>query len=321
MKSCLRIILKIVREADELMKITYLILFLLLNPAIASNDLVVTFNKESIASVSRDQFMVPFTDEAMIDEKKYIQFVKTLENIIYKEPINATLDNFGGIVPGQVGYKLHRQKFKEYFYSYFYENQPTIIDAPILKIHPKVDSEILANIRTQRIGQYITYFNIQNKERSHNISLAAEAINNYVVFPGKTFSFNSVVGKRTKAKGYLRAPVIVKGEVTEGIGGGICQVSSTLFNAVDRAGVKIMQRYSHSKRVPYVPPGRDATVSWYGPDFTFKNNFNQPLLIRSKTIGGKIIIEVYSSELVEYTPRKVPNASDKLPKEIQLFSH
>ena len=127
------------------------------------------------------------------------------------------------------------------------------MDIPVRTVYPRVDSEVLANIRTQMLGHYVTYFNSRNKERSHNIFLAAEAINNQVVFPGETFSFNQIVGKRTKEKGYLSAPIIVRGELAEGIGGGICQVSSTLFNAVDRSGLHILQRYSHSKRVPYVP--------------------------------------------------------------------
>lgn len=92
---------------------------------------------------------------------------------------------------------------------------------------------------------------------------------------------------RTPDKGYMKAPVIVRGELSEGVGGGICQVSSTLFNAVDRAGLEIVQRYSHSRRVPYVPPGRDATVSWGGPDLRFQNKYNQPVLIRAKQHGGR----------------------------------
>jgi vancomycin resistance protein YoaR len=100
--------------------------------------------------------------------------------------------------------------------------------------------------------------------------------------------------------------VIVRGEYAEDIGGGICQVSSTLFNAVDNAGLKIVQRFSHSRHVPYIPPGRDATVSWYGPDFEFKNMYNQPILIQARTIGNLLVIKLYSSEVIEYKPKKVP---------------
>ncbi|WP_052350123.1 VanW family protein [Virgibacillus sp. SK37] len=168
------------------------------------------------------------------------------------------------------------------------------------KIYPRIDRSLLEEIRGKELGNYVTYYKENNKERSHNISLAANAINNYVLFPGETFSFNKVVGERTKEKGYKRAPVIVKGELAEDIGGGICQVSSTLFNAVDLKGIQIVERYAHSREVPYVPPGKDATVSWWGPDFVFKNMYNQPILIRASSKNGKMNIRVYSSESATY---------------------
>ena len=182
------------------------------------------------------------------------------------------INDQGRIVPGKVGYSLSRKGFKEQFYAYFYGDGPSTIEVPELNVYPKVDSELLSHIRTQRIGQYVTYFNSGNKSRTHNISLAAKAIDNHVVFPNETFSFNKVVGMRTPDKGYMKAPVIVRGELSEGVGGGICQVSSTLFNAVDRAGLEIVQRYSHSRRVPYVPPG--ATRRSAGADLicAFKTN-------------------------------------------------
>ena len=180
------------------------------------------------------------------------------------------------------------------------------IEIPIHPVYPKIDSELLADIRSVRIGRYITSFNSSNKNRSTNIDLAAEAINNHVVFPGETFSFNRVVGKRTVEKGYEKAKVIVRGEYAEDIGGGICQVSSTLFNAVDSAGLKIVQRFSHSRNVSYIPPGRDATVSWYGPDFEFKNIYNQPIIIQARTMGNLLVIKIFSSDVIEYQPKKVP---------------
>jgi vancomycin resistance protein YoaR len=116
----------------------------------------------------------------------------------------------------------------------------------------------------------------------------------------------------------LLARVIVKGEFSEGIGGGICQVSSTLFNAIDNAGLQTIQRYSHTRSVPYVPSGRDATVSWYGPDFSFKNKYNQPILIRATIQGGMVSIMVYSSDMINYKLRKIPDASKQISKE-QIF--
>ncbi|MDX8047326.1 VanW family protein [Gracilibacillus sp. S3-1-1] len=298
------------------MNIILTTLLLLISPITTSNELIVTHNNEEIANVNREQFLEPFVDDPIINWTKYQAFTQELGQIVYTEPKNAYINQQGKIISGELGYQLHEEKFTELFYAYLLNhNNDKMIEVPLLSIHPNVDSELLANIRTERIGHYLTHFNAGNKERAHNITLAAEAIDSHVVFPNQTFSFNEVVGKRTKEKGYLPAPEIVKGELTEGIGGGICQVSSTLFNAVDRAGVQIVERYSHSKSVPYVPKGRDATVSWYGPDFTFENTLNQPLLIRAKVSGGQMVINVFSSENVDYTPREVPNAAKQLSDE------
>ena len=241
--------------------------------------MIVTYEGQPIATVNRMQFYSPLIGKEMIDSDQYQSFLNQVQQQVFTPPVNAKMDKYGQIVPEQIGYMLDKRSFHESFYEYYYGREQMQMEVPLRPVHPKVNSEILSHIRVQRIGQYVTYFNKRNRERSHNIALATEAINNHVVFPGETFSFNQVVGKRTRERGYLTAPVIVRGELSEDNGGGICQVSSTLYNAIDHAGLKIVQRYSHSRRVPYVPRGRDATVSWYGPDFTFKNQLNQPILI------------------------------------------
>lgn len=293
-------------------------LLLIAQPVNQPENLTVNQQGKTIAEVDRSQFSAPIPGIPMIDDDKYVRFVDQLDKLTYKAPVNAKINDYGGIVPGEVGYKLNRHMFKDNFYTYFFGKGSSKIDVPEVNIYPKVDSEVLAHIKTQQIGQYITYFNSKNKSRSNNIELASKALDSHVVFPGETFSFNQVVGNRTIAKGYMRAPIIVRGELSEGVGGGICQVSSTLFNAVDRAGLKIVQRYSHSKRVPYVPSGRDATVSWYGPDFQFKNQYNQPILIRAKRYGGSMMVKLYSSDVINMKTRKVPNAPTSLPKEIHI---
>ena len=290
-------------------------LLLLAQPAGHSDSLTITQQGKKVAVVNREDFTMPLPGTPMIDDKKYGEFVDRLERKVHKDPVNAVINDQGRIVPGKVGYSLSRKGFREQFYAYFYGDGPSTIEVPELNVYPKVDSELLSHIRTQRIGQYVTYFNSGNKSRTHNISLAAKAIDNHVVFPNETFSFNKVVGMRTLDKGYMKAPVIVRGELSEGVGGGICQVSSTLFNAVDRAGLEIVQRYSHSRRVPYVPPGRDATVSWGGPDLRFQNKYNQPVLIRAKRHGGTMVVTLYSSDVVNHQLRKVPKAPSEIPKE------
>ncbi|MEW5067946.1 VanW family protein [Bacillus subtilis] len=291
-------------------------LFLLAQPSEPQDSLTVTQQGRTIATVNREEFTMPLPGTPMVDYEKYSKFIKQLDQKVYREPINAVLNDHGSIVPGRVGYKLYQQAFMEKFYVYFYGQGPSKIEVPEMNIYPKVDSELLAHISTQQLGQYVTYFNSSNKSRSHNISLSAKAIDNHVVFPNETFSFNQVVGMRTRNKGYKSAPIIVKGELSEGVGGGICQVSSTLFNAVDRAGLQIVQRYSHTRSVPYVPPGRDATVSWGGPDFRFQNQYNQPILIRAKRYGGSMIITLYSSDVINSKLRKIPKAPSRIPKEI-----
>lgn len=295
-----------------------LILLLQSHTANLPESLTIESEGKSIASITRAEYQMPFPGISLIDLGKYNQFLVKLDRRTYIPPVNAYIDDTGKIISEQAGRKLHRKAFTDIFYTYFYLKGPARAEIPMLAIYPRVDRDLLAHIRVKQIGQYVTYFNPNNATRSHNIELAAEAINNHVVFPGETFSFNRVVGKRTKEKGYMRAPVIVRGELSEDIGGGICQVSSTLFNAVDRAGVKVLERYSHSKKVPYVPPGRDATVSWYGPDFTFKNRYSYPLLIRAKALRGQMAIRVFSSDEIDYEPRPVPKASKMLPEEITI---
>lgn len=143
------------------------------------------------------------------------------------------------------------------------------------------------------LGSYYTTFSTSNKNRSTNIRLATQKINGTVIMPGETFSYNKVVGKRTAAAGFKSAGVYSGGEVTTGIGGGICQVSSTLYNAVLLANLEIVERTNHGFNPGYVPAGRDATVSWGGPDFKFKNNRDYPIKLICSVSGGKILTQVF----------------------------
>lgn len=289
------------------MMFSWILSFLLVAQQVNLPDhLSITKDGSNITTINRMDFSNPYIDLPLIDTEKYNQFLDHLDKQVSTQPKDAYINEHGAIIAEQVGYRINRQAFTENFYSYFFSQRQGIFEIPLLPVYAKVDSELLGEIRSMRIGRYVTSFNSGNKTRTTNIKLAVKAINNTVIFPGETFSFNKVVGKRTVAKGYLRAPVIIRGEYSEDIGGGICQVSSTLFNAVDNAGLKIIQRFSHSRKVPYIPPGRDATVSWYGPDFEFKNLYNQPILIQARTLGHLLVIKLYSSENIQYSPRKVP---------------
>lgn len=296
------------------LQLLWLVLLLLQRPTV-SEPIIIGHHGQQIASAHRADYLLP--GAAIVNEQQLDKLMKAIDRQVAIAPINAALNGYGGIIPEKNGMRLDREAFIEQFYNYIINSGSKKIEVPMQIVYPKVDSELLSHIREKIIGQYTTYYNTNNKNRSMNIKLAAEAINNHVLFPGETFSFNEVVGQRTEERGYVRAPIIVKGELSEGIGGGICQISSTLFNAVDRAGLQIVKRYSHSRNVTYVPPGRDATVSWNGPDFTFHNHYNQPILIRAFANGGSVHIGVYSSEEIRYKQRDVPGASKELPEEVK----
>jgi vancomycin resistance protein YoaR len=302
------------------MLFSFILGFLLVNQHQPGMDQKIEVRNEGnvIAIEQRDQLFFPLIGGPFLNTDYLHPLLEKWEKETYLKPQNATFNEQGAIVTEKVGLQLDRDALISQLYQSLYSTGPSVIHIKKIPIYPEVDSEILSQIREKQIGQYLTYFNSANKERSFNIDLATKAINNHVVFPGQTFSFNQVVGKRTAGKGYLPAPIIVKGELSEGIGGGICQVSSTLFNAVDRSGLKIVERYSHSRDVPYVPKGRDATVSWYGPDFRFTNKYNQPILIKAKVYHGTLIVTIFSSDTINFKPRKIPSATKQLPEEIKV---
>jgi vancomycin resistance protein YoaR len=290
------------------LKFTGLLSILMLIQQPANHDVLTLIdNDQPIMTVDREELVFPLPNTPLMDLHHLDILTAELSQQVYIEPKNAILDEHGNLQPEQLGYQLDKRAFHTLYHSYFYSKGAKTLKVPKKPIYPEVDSELLSRIRQQAIGYYVTYFNSYNTSRTNNIRKSSEAINNYVLFPGQTFSFNEVVGQRTKERGYMPAPIIVRGELSKGVGGGICQVSSTLFNAVDRAGLKIVKRYSHSKRVPYVPPGRDATVSWYGPDFVFMNNYKHPILVRSKVRGGSVSILLYTSDDVNVEHNQVPS--------------
>ena len=165
----------------------------------------------------------------------------------------------------------------------------------------------------EHYASYATYY-VNNANRTNNIKIASAAINGTVIMPGETFSFNQVVGRRTYDKGYKDAPVFVGGnKVENGVGGGICQVASTMFNTALYANVQITERSQHSMRVGYVPLGRDAAISWGSQDFCWKNNTNFPIKINITVANGKITCDFYTCQ-TSYKPKveiKVTSKGDK----------
>lgn len=251
-------------------------------------------------------------DPTTLDRDAFWRWFSQVEKEIDRQPKSA---HFRGrqLVPHQNGRKVDRAEVNHWLDGiHHYLNRPLTV--PVQIWSPPIMTETLKRIKEKHLASYSTVYNPHNANRAHNILLSARAIDHQVVNVGEVFSFNRTVGIRSSARGYRPAPVIVRGEYTEGVGGGICQTSSTLFNSVERAGLRVVQRVSHSKRVTYVPAGRDATVSWGGPDFQFQNQLNRPILIQATARYGRLTVNIYGSSAIRHHPKSTREAPKTMPE-------
>ena len=149
------------------------------------------------------------------------------------------------------------------------------------------------NPNTEQLGTFSTSFKPGDDEgRDVNIKLASDSINQSVVQPGEEFSFNKAVGPTTEKNGYQLSMIYVSGKKDEGYGGGVCQVSSTLYNAAANAGMTITERHDHSLPVTYVEAGKEAATSYGVKDFKFVNELSYPVVIHSHVADGKINVSI-----------------------------
>ena len=148
-------------------------------------------------------------------------------------------------------------------------------------------------------AEFSTDYSKSSTERKHNISLAAKTLNGTFVDVGGEFSFNGTVGARTEKRGYKRAKIIVNGEFVEGVGGGVCQVSTTLYNAAVRAGLKLTEFHAHSLSFSYVSPSADAMVNSGSADLRFINDTHNPVIIKATANGSKLTVKIYGEPLQE----------------------
>ena len=146
--------------------------------------------------------------------------------------------------------------------------------------------------REQPMSSFTTRFT-PGEPRVRNIELAAEMLNGHIVAPDRTFSFNGVVGPRTRSRGYVPAPAIVGSRMVNDVGGGICQLSSTLFNAVFRAGLDIRKSRAHTLYMPEYPEGREAAVSYPELDFTWRNDTERPVRIQVSSTASSLTVSLY----------------------------
>ena len=181
---------------------------LLAQPSQISDELTIVQGKEPIMTIRRSDVSSSLYEFGFpsVDMQKLQNISEQLNKQIRKEAVDATIDENGHIISEQPGMELNKAVFKEQFFTYFYQKNSSTIEVPVRTVYPKVDSELLTQIRSQRIGHYVTYFNSHNKERSHNISLAAKAINNQVVLPWGNLFFQSDCWQTDKGEGLPACP-------------------------------------------------------------------------------------------------------------------
>ncbi|MGI6085694.1 MAG: VanW family protein [Acetivibrionales bacterium] len=225
--------------------------------------------------------------------------VETTLATLNRPPVNAEFERTSrttyNIKPHQMGLALDRTKLMEIL-SYVEnrdKNEYEEIILPVEFIVPEItEGTLKSRLFRDTLASYTTYFNTNSKNnynRSINIGIAAESINGTLLLPGEEFSFNKVVGPRTAQKGYKTAHVFVAGQIQDGTGGGVCQVSTTLYNAVLRANLEIKERHNHMFTVGYVPLGHDAAVSYGYADLVFANTTDYPLQICAEVSPGNSI--------------------------------
>ena len=221
--------------------------------------------------------------------------MKTIYKTLSKEGKNATLDknNDYKIVAEQYGAKYDLDDSISAFNK---AKEGKEFEVKAKAIVPSITKEDLEkNLFKDVLGEYTTTVN-GSSVRKNNVRLAGEKCN-VILLPGEEFSYNQTVGKRTKENGFGEAGAYLNGETVQEVGGGVCQASSTLYNAVVLANLEVTERTNHTYISSYVPIGRDATVSWGGPDFKFKNNRDYPIKIEASYAGGKLTCKIIGTDV------------------------
>ncbi|MDR3596281.1 VanW family protein [Clostridium sp.] len=211
------------------------------------------------------------------------------------------------------------QKLKENINGDF--NLTDVVKIDIETTKPRVIKEDLSKIKNV-MGTFSTSYSTSSPERCNNIEIATSELNGAVVMPGEIFSFNDVVGPRTVERGYKEAGTYVGNKVEPGIGGGICQVSTTLYRAAMKANLRSIERTNHSMAVGYAQPGLDATVSYGYLDYKFKNTYDFPIYIQGITSGKVVTYNIYgdSSALNGRTYDMTSEIIETIPPETKIVS-
>lgn len=274
--------------------------------------------------------------EFYYNEGKLKAFVDELFKKYYKSPVNASIkktENKFIITPEKLGRKLDYNGLINELKSMIENQKEGKVKAKFVQIMPRITEEKLSRIK-EVIGSFTTKFDSSNRPRSENIKIAASKINGSLIMPGEIFSLSKAIGPVTVENGFKIAKVIVNNEFVDGVGGGLCQIATTLYNAVLMAQLKVVERVPHSALISYVPPGRDATIASGSIDFKFKNITSVPVYLEAYTFQNTVTVNLYGenihkgevvkfeSEILERVPyKKIYKNDPTLPKGVQKLSN
>lgn len=233
------------------------------------------------------------------DNNKIDSFVNSLANEINRSPMNAKIQNVDGSVnisEESYGYKLDTETLKAELIDALSDikNKEVFIEAKLYTIKPTITKEELKTIDT-KVASFTSNYSTNSEGRATNIKIATEGLNGQVIMPGEEFSFNGIIGETTAEKGYKPATVIIENELKEEVGGGICQVSTTLYNSIMKLNIRSTERRNHTLTVAYVPVGTDAAVSYGYMDYKFKNTLKYPIYIEGIANEGVLTFNIYSN--------------------------
>lgn len=236
-----------------------------------------------------------------VDQARLENELKIIATEITVQPRDARLkinpDETVEVVPSRDGITIDVEKARRDILQVFetYDSIPEI-NLALVRAGPQRTTRDVRDMGVNGLlAAYTTTFDYGDADRSYNIRVAAAALDGLFIPPGEVFSFNNVVGPRSSEAGYKNAKVIIDNELVEGPGGGVCQVSSTLYNATLLANLEILDRRNHSLPVSYVPPGRDATVAFDYIDFRFKNSTPKHIYVKTLVNPGRITVKLYGS--------------------------
>lgn len=231
-----------------------------------------------------------------------VKLSKQLEKIYEKINIEAVDATFYVEPSGEIkrseskeGRDVDISKLKDDIYNMINKKKIKDINLPVLTLYPKTSTKQVKSINSI-LGQFSTSFN-DSTSRGSNIHVAGESTSDVLLMPGETFSYNKKTGARNWVNGYQSAPIIVGGKVVNGEGGGVCQVSTTIYNAALLSGLTIDEVHNHSLPSRYAPRGRDATVSYGYTDLKFTNPYTHPVYIKNIVGNGAITSKIYGCNL------------------------